>query len=168
MSCYNSDAGCNISLQSLDLFPSLKTLYLYGFSFNDSYSQTKLDGLSNLEDLHITCYSTTDCNFRLQSLDLFPSLKTLSLKGFSVNDSHSQISNLSKLEDLRISCYSTDSDCNFWLQSLDLFPSFKILFLDEINFNDSRSQTNSLNNLEDMYISCKSGGTTKIKLWLNL
>ncbi|TYH15019.1 hypothetical protein ES288_A05G011100v1 [Gossypium darwinii] len=93
-----TDAGCNISLQSLDLFPSLKTLYLYGFSFNDSYSQT-------------------------------------------------------------------NSDCNFWLQSLDLFPSFKILFLDEINFNDSRSQTNNRdlvmtnNNLEGTLPECFSNFT---------
>ncbi|KAH1067824.1 hypothetical protein J1N35_032811 [Gossypium stocksii] len=148
--CYYSDVGCNLCLQSLDLFPSLKTLSLYGFNFNDSHSQTKLDGLSNLENLDIRCYNS-GCNFRLQLLDLFPSLKTLFLYGVNFNDTHSQTNSLNNLEHLRISCKS-DFSCNIWLQILDLIPSLKTLSLEGFNFNYSHSQIKwkILTNLEEL------------------
>ncbi|XP_052885440.1 probable leucine-rich repeat receptor-like protein kinase At2g33170 [Gossypium arboreum] len=91
MFCINlfadADADCSFSLQSLGLFPTLKTLYLFGFNINEttmaSYPHNNLYGLRNLEELYMIC--NTDCSFSLQTLGLFPTLKTLSLQGFNIN-----------------------------------------------------------------------------------
>ncbi|KAA3490723.1 LRR receptor-like serine/threonine-protein kinase GSO1 [Gossypium australe] len=123
-------SGCKLRLQSLYLFPSLKTLFLEEFCFNDSHSQT-------------------NCNFRLQSLDLFPSLKTLHLYGVNFSVSHSQINSLSKLEDLTITCNSdpfelknlesiyieSSSHGNNVLQKIGAMPSIKSLTLRDCGLN---------------------------------
>ncbi|KAK8294594.1 hypothetical protein V6Z12_D05G010200 [Gossypium hirsutum] len=135
MSCYSIGSGCNLQLQSLDLFSSLKTLFLRRVNLIDSHSQIKLDGLSNLEDLDMRCDSNigSSCNLQLQSLDLFSSLKTLSLGGVNLIDSHSQIKlqNLTNLEELWL--WDSSLPFNF----IGALPSLKRLVVEGCNVNDS-------------------------------
>ncbi|KAB2027088.1 hypothetical protein ES319_D05G011100v1 [Gossypium barbadense] len=160
MSCYSIGSGCNLQLQSLDLFSSLKTLFLRGVNLIDSHSQIKLDGLSNLEDLDMRCRPIGSvCNLQLQSLDLFSSLKTLFLGGVNLIDSHSQINTL-ELQNLEFMQNLTNLE-ELWLWDSSLpfnfigaLPSLKRLDVEGCNVSDSlfMNDPHELQNLEFMHI----------------
>ncbi|KAK8500179.1 hypothetical protein V6N12_002287 [Hibiscus sabdariffa] len=140
MSCH-SDKDCNISLQSLNLFSSLKTLYLNGFNIEETrlhlHSQNKMDGLKNLEELDMQCYPDKDCNISLQSLNLFSSLKTLYLDGFNIKEtrvhsrSQNKWQNLTNLEELVL--WDSSLPFNF----IGTLPSLKHLYMDGCYLDDS-------------------------------
>ncbi|KAK8543560.1 hypothetical protein V6N13_076364 [Hibiscus sabdariffa] len=82
----------NSKLSSLGRLSTLKILSFGSTKLKISINITDIDGLRNLEEMHVDCSSDTDCSFSLQSLELFPSLKALYLFGFSFDetDSYSQ------------------------------------------------------------------------------
>ncbi|PPR91299.1 hypothetical protein GOBAR_AA29386 [Gossypium barbadense] len=75
----------NSILSSLATLSNLKNL-----SGNGLIDMKDLNRLSNLEELYMACNPAIDadagCSFSLQSLGLFPTLKTLSLRGFNINE----------------------------------------------------------------------------------
>ncbi|KAK8543528.1 hypothetical protein V6N13_076334 [Hibiscus sabdariffa] len=147
MSCH-SDKDCNISLQSLNLFSSLKTLYLNGFNIEETrlhlHSQNKMDGLKNLEELDMQCYPDKDCNISLQSLNLFSSLKTLYLDGFNIKEtrvhsrSQNKWQNLTNLEELVL--WDSSLPFNF----IGTLPSLKHLYMDGCYLDDSLFKRDTL------------------------
>ncbi|KAG4143537.1 hypothetical protein ERO13_D06G196900v2 [Gossypium hirsutum] len=81
-----SGNGFNSSiLSSVATLPNLKTLRI---DISQCNGLIDLYGLSNLEELYMASNSVAgnDCGFSLQSLGLFPTLKTLSLGGFNINE----------------------------------------------------------------------------------
>ncbi|KAK8294075.1 hypothetical protein V6Z12_D06G230600 [Gossypium hirsutum] len=81
-----SGNGFNYSiLSSVATLPNLKTLRI---DISQCNGLIDLYGLSNLEELYMASNSVAgnDCGFSLQSLGLFPTLKTLSLGGFNINE----------------------------------------------------------------------------------
>ncbi|PPD76804.1 hypothetical protein GOBAR_DD26277 [Gossypium barbadense] len=79
-----SGNGFNYSiLSSVATLPNLKTLRI---DISQCNGLIDLYGLSNLEELYMASNSGNDCGFSLQSLGLFPTLKTLSLGGFNINE----------------------------------------------------------------------------------
>ncbi|TYH68274.1 hypothetical protein ES332_D06G246900v1 [Gossypium tomentosum] len=75
----------NSILSSLATLSNLKTLSVGVYLFNGLTDMKDLYGLSNLEELYMAC-TTDGCSFSLQSLGLFPTLKSLSLLGFNINE----------------------------------------------------------------------------------
>ncbi|TYG66134.1 hypothetical protein ES288_D06G243200v1 [Gossypium darwinii] len=99
-----SGNGFNYSiLSSVVTLPNLKTLRI---DISQCNGLIDLYGLSNLEELYMASNSVAgnDCGFSLQSLGLFPTLKTLSLGGFNINEttmasySHNNFTSLKRLE----------------------------------------------------------------------
>ncbi|GMI81152.1 receptor like protein 9 [Hibiscus trionum] len=80
-------------LSSLGKLPNLKILSFGSTELKRSINITEIVGLSNLEQLDVYCHSDTDCSFSLQSLGLFPSLKTLYLIGFTFDETTSYYQN---------------------------------------------------------------------------
>ncbi|KAK8550169.1 hypothetical protein V6N12_038896 [Hibiscus sabdariffa] len=148
-----SDNPFNISILScLGSLPNLKTLRIESFNFKGSIDIK--DGLSNLEELYMSCYS--DCSFPLQSLGLFSSLKTLSLGGFNFNATtmtsrfHNKWEIWTNLEKLVI--YGSSLPLHF----LGSLSSLKILHLspyDDFNDNIFMSDFCELRNLQELFIS---------------
>ncbi|KAL4296053.1 hypothetical protein GQ457_12G024130 [Hibiscus cannabinus] len=206
-----TDSNCRLPLQSLGLFPSLKTvdlggfniegtimtsqnnetelrltnletLYLFDnifnssilaslgrlsnlrtlglifgvFNFTGSIDLTELNGLTYLEDLSLYCYDYEDsslattgrpCSLPLESLGLFPSLKTVELIGFDIegstrtSQSDHWHTNFTNLEELRVWYSSLQTNI---LGSIRQFTSLKRLY-----FNDCEMDR-SLNILEGL------------------
>ncbi|KAB2079034.1 hypothetical protein ES319_A06G203900v1 [Gossypium barbadense] len=119
----------NSILSSLATLSNLKNL-----SGNGLIDMKDLNRLSNLEELYMACNPAIDadagCSFSLQSLGLFPTLKTLSLRGFNINEtrmasySHNNFTSLKRLElwDCKINKNLTREDvCELTnLQELDI------------------------------------------------
>ncbi|XP_022754177.1 LRR receptor-like serine/threonine-protein kinase GSO2 [Durio zibethinus] len=132
------DLGWNLFnysiLSSLGRLSNLKSLSL-GDNLNGSINLKGLDALSNLENLFISCYYTKACSLSPQSLDLFPSLKTLQLYGVSFNGTLATWKgpiHLKNLESLFI--WDTSLENNF-LQKIGAMPSLKNLELWDCGLN---------------------------------
>ncbi|KAK8679194.1 hypothetical protein V6N13_144658 [Hibiscus sabdariffa] len=127
MSCY-PDNDCKISLQSLNLFSSLKFLHLDGFDIKEtrihSHSQNEWQNLTNLEEL-VLLDSSLPFNF----IGILPSLKQLYMDNCYLDDSlfMQDTFKLKNLETLRVS--GTFLGNNF-LKRIGAMPSLKILSLD--------------------------------------
>ncbi|XP_039017086.1 receptor-like protein 52 [Hibiscus syriacus] len=152
-------------LASLGRLSNLKSLNVAGSNFTGSIDLTELNALTHLEDLSLSCsFSVTDTdsncgNLSIQSLGLFPSLKTVSLGGFNIegtemasqNEWHCNFTNLEEL-------YVFDSflQTNFF-RSIGQFTSLKSLTLRECKMNTSLStleELTALTHLEQLSLSC--------------
>ncbi|TYH68277.1 hypothetical protein ES332_D06G246900v1 [Gossypium tomentosum] len=95
----------NSILSSLATLSNLKTLSVGVYLFNGLTDMKDLYGLSNLEELYMAC-TTDGCSFSLQSLGLFPTLKSLSLLGFNINEttmpSYSRNTDFTSLKRLKL------------------------------------------------------------------
>ncbi|KAL4340836.1 hypothetical protein GQ457_08G000280 [Hibiscus cannabinus] len=137
MSCY-PDKSCNISLQSLKLFSSLKTLYLDRFNIEEirvhSHPQNKWQNLTNLEELVLR-----DSFLPFNFFGTLPSLKQLYMDDCYLDDSHfmQDTFKLKNLETMRIS--RTILGNNFF-KRIGAMSSLKILSLNYYGLNDT-SQT---------------------------
>ncbi|XP_052488931.1 receptor-like protein 45 isoform X3 [Gossypium raimondii] len=124
----------NSILSSLATLPNLKTL---GISICQCNGLRDLYGFSNLEELTMTgsTVAGNDCSFSLQSLRLFPILKTLSLQGFNINET-------------TMASYSRNTD----------FTSLKRLELWDCKINKNLTQQEGLNlrSLEELELSYSS------------
>ncbi|KAK8972896.1 hypothetical protein V6N11_057402 [Hibiscus sabdariffa] len=147
-----SDNSFNKSIfPCLGSLPNLKTLRIESFNFKGPIDIK--DGLSNLEELYMSCYS--DCSLPLESLGLFSSLKTLSLRGFNFNAttmtsrSHNKWEIWTNLEKLVI--YGSSLPLHF----LGSLSSLKILHLSPYDVNDNifMSDFCELRNLQELLIS---------------
>ncbi|KAK8350599.1 hypothetical protein V6Z12_A06G219000 [Gossypium hirsutum] len=80
----------NSIMSSLATLSNLKTLWIDIYQCNGLIDMKDFYGFSNLEELNMACNLDADadagCSFSLQSLGLFPTLKTLSLQGFNINE----------------------------------------------------------------------------------
>ncbi|KAL1166813.1 hypothetical protein V6Z11_A06G221900 [Gossypium hirsutum] len=95
-------------MSSLATLSNLKTLWIDIYQCNGLIDMKDFYGFSNLEELNMACNLDADadagCSFSLQSLGLFPTLKTLSLQGFNINEttmpsySHNEFTSLKRLE----------------------------------------------------------------------
>ncbi|XP_022754173.1 receptor like protein 30-like [Durio zibethinus] len=116
--------NCSI-LSSLGRLSNLKSLSLGGYNLKGSIDLKGLDALNNLENLFISCYYTRACSLSPQSLDLFPSLKTLYLEGFSFNGTlTTQWQNLTSLEELMLEDSFFPSN---FIQDIGMLTSLKNL-----------------------------------------
>ncbi|XP_017644589.2 receptor-like protein 13 isoform X2 [Gossypium arboreum] len=94
----------NSIMSSLATLPNLKTLRIDTYQCNGLMDIKDLYGFSNLEELYMYCYAYSYCSFSLQLLGLFPTLKTLSLERFNINEttmashSHNKFTSLKHLE----------------------------------------------------------------------
>ncbi|TYI24298.1 hypothetical protein ES332_A06G224600v1 [Gossypium tomentosum] len=96
----------NSIMSSLATLSNLKTLWIDIYQCNGLIDMKDFYGFSNLEELNMACNLDADagCSFSLQSLGLFPTLKTLSLQGFNINEttmpsySHNEFTSLKRLE----------------------------------------------------------------------
>ncbi|TYJ32110.1 hypothetical protein E1A91_A05G014600v1 [Gossypium mustelinum] len=113
------------------------------------------DGLRNLEELHMSCHS--GCTFNLHPL-LLPSLKTLSLEGFSFNlttiasPSHNKWQILANLVDLIL------EDSSLPLNFIPTLSSLKYLHLSSCYVNDSffMHEKQNLRNLKELRLEYSS------------
>ncbi|GMI81182.1 receptor like protein 13 [Hibiscus trionum] len=140
-------------LATLGRLSNLKTLSFRITQLNGSIDIKEMAGLSNLENLDMSCYSDRVCNISLQPLNLISSLKTLYLDGFNFKEtrvhSHSQNKwqNLTNLEELELRGSSLPS--NF----IGTLPSLKRLFIYDCYLDDSLLQGPfKLKNLEILNI----------------
>ncbi|KAK8500149.1 hypothetical protein V6N12_002259 [Hibiscus sabdariffa] len=126
----------NSKLSSLGRLSTLKILSFGSTKLKISINITDIDGLRNLEEMHVDCSSDTDCSFSLQSLELFPSLKALYLFGFSFDetDSYSQNNSL-RLRNLETLYIYESSLGNNFFQKIGAMPSLKILTLASCELN---------------------------------
>ncbi|KAG4143534.1 hypothetical protein ERO13_D06G195366v2 [Gossypium hirsutum] len=78
----------NSILASLATLPNLKTLMIDISQCNGLIDMKDLYGFGKLEELTMASYIDADagCSFSLQSLGFFPTLNTLSLDGFNINE----------------------------------------------------------------------------------
>ncbi|XVE84487.1 hypothetical protein DITRI_Ditri17bG0017500 [Diplodiscus trichospermus] len=157
--------GCNLSLQSFDIFPLLKILSLEGFI---------LEGRSWVSQSE----RGMGCSLPLQSLNILPSLKTLQLYGFSLKGrswtSQSPL-HLKNLESLDIE--ETSLENNF-LEKIGTMPTLKFLTLSGCELNGTLDNqgfcqlTNlqvldiSSNNLTGNLPECFSNFTSLERLYL--
>ncbi|XVF71079.1 hypothetical protein PTKIN_Ptkin12aG0006100 [Pterospermum kingtungense] len=122
---YNMEGmACSLSLQSLDLFPLLRTLSLSGFSLNRTMTTLKKQNLTSLEELTLE-YSSLPSNF-IQDIGALTSLKNLRVYDCEFNGNlnlHGPL-DLKNLESLEI--WETSLENNF-LQKIGAMPSLKIL-----------------------------------------
>ncbi|PPD74367.1 hypothetical protein GOBAR_DD28722 [Gossypium barbadense] len=138
----------NTILSSLAGLSNLKALTLW----NVRGSIDMNDGLRNLEELHMSCYS--GCTFNLHP-PLLPSLKTLSLKGFSFNlttvasPSHNKWQILANLVDLIL------EDSSLPLNFIPTLSSLKYLHLSSCYVNDSFFMHDfcTMTNLRELFFS---------------
>ncbi|XP_040948932.1 receptor-like protein 15 isoform X3 [Gossypium hirsutum] len=125
MGC-DSNIGCNLQLQSLDLFSSLKTLFLRGVNLIDSHSQIKLQNLTNLEELWLW-----DSSLPFNFIGALPSLKRLDMQSCNVNDMNDP-HELQNLEFMHIEDTSLE---NNFLHKIGAMPSIKQLSLTGCGLN---------------------------------
>ncbi|KAA3478447.1 receptor-like protein 12 isoform X1 [Gossypium australe] len=114
---------------------------------------------NNLEELYMYCYTDADagCSFSLQLLSLFPTLKTLSLGGFNINEttmasySHNKGLNLRSLEELEL--YESSLPSNF-IQVFGPLISLKILRVNGMDGNNTPPMHDfcELTNLQELDI----------------
>ncbi|KAK8682975.1 hypothetical protein V6N13_039051 [Hibiscus sabdariffa] len=136
-------------LPSLGRLSNLKTLTFGGRNLTGLIDLTELNGLTYLEDLSLNCYDYKDssltttgrpCRLPLESLGLFPSLKTVTVYGFDIegitrtSQSDHWHTNLTNLEELRV--YSSSLRTNI-LESIRQFTSLKRLSLFDCEMNES-------------------------------
>ncbi|KAA3478448.1 receptor-like protein 12 isoform X1 [Gossypium australe] len=152
----DAGAGCSFSLQSLGLFPTLKTLSLDGFNINEttlaSYSHNNLYGFTHLEELNMACTPGAGCSFSLQSLGLFPTLKTLFLFGFNINET-------------TMSSYSHNSNKLYFIEAFKSLTLLESLDLSSNQFSGNISALKSLTLLESLGLSSNqfSGNISALK-----
>ncbi|MFQ6670824.1 hypothetical protein Gotur_035579 [Gossypium turneri] len=162
----------NTILSSLGTLSNLKTLSLGGSNLEGTIDIKELDGLSNLEDLYMTCYSIELQNLtNLEELKLWdssapfnfigalPSLKRLEVGSSNVSDSLfvndplelqnlEFMQNLTNLEELIL--WESSLPFNF----IGALPSLKRLEVEWCNVSDNLFMNDplELQNLESMYI----------------
>ncbi|KAG8490006.1 hypothetical protein CXB51_015875 [Gossypium anomalum] len=138
---YNQLEGA-IYTKDLNALSNLEDLILSGNEVNGFIPSQDFYGFSNLEELNMACNLDADagCSFSLQSLGLFPTLKTLSLQGFNINEtrmasySHNKGLNLRSLEELEL--HESSLPSNF-IQVFGPLISLKILTAHGIDGNNT-------------------------------
>ncbi|KAL4302430.1 hypothetical protein GQ457_10G029920 [Hibiscus cannabinus] len=145
----------NSILATFGRLSNLKTLSFEVTELNRSIDITEMYGLKNLEKLEMYCYS--GCSLPLRSFGLFPSLKTLSLSGFSFNETtaasnfQNNTLNLKNLETLHV--FRTFLGNNFF-ERIGAMPSLKILDLGGGGLNGTLHNQGfcGLTNLGELYM----------------
>ncbi|KAK5826824.1 hypothetical protein PVK06_021756 [Gossypium arboreum] len=145
----------NSVMSSLATLSNLKTLWIDISKFNGLIDMEGLYGFSNLEELYMFCINLY-CSFSLQSLGLFPTLKTLYLFGFNINETtmasypHNNLYGLRNLEELYMICNTASVTADF--------TSLKRLKLSycEVNKNLTRQERLNLRSLEELELESSS------------
>ncbi|KAL1166815.1 hypothetical protein V6Z11_A06G222100 [Gossypium hirsutum] len=146
----DADAGCSFSLQSLGLFPTLKTLYLFGFNINEttmaSYPHNKRLNLRSLEELELES-SSLPSNF-IQVFGPLISLKKLTAHRIDGNNTPlmHDACELTNLQELDI------NGCNL-KGSLPILTLLEYLDLSSNQFSGNISALESLTSLRSSNIS---------------
>ncbi|KAG8490010.1 hypothetical protein CXB51_015899 [Gossypium anomalum] len=150
----------NSIMSSLATLSNLKTLRIEINQCNGLIDIKDLYGLSNLEELNMVCNTDADadagCSFSLQSLGLFPTLKTLSLDGFNINEttmashSHNNFCELINLQELDINDNNLRGSLPMCFSNL---TSLKTLSLSHNQFSGNISALKSLKLLESLDLS---------------
>ncbi|XP_022755219.1 receptor-like protein 12 isoform X2 [Durio zibethinus] len=144
--------NCSI-LSSLGRLSNLKSLSFGGNNLEGSIDLR--DALSNLENLFISCNDpngTRACSLPPQSLELFPSLKTLSFYGFSFYGTlTTQWQILTSLEELVLENSSLSS---YFIQDIEMLIALKNLYVFSCELNDCLNLQGPLHlkNLETLVI----------------
>ncbi|XP_052488940.1 receptor-like protein 13 isoform X1 [Gossypium raimondii] len=137
----------NSILPSLATLPNLKTLRIDISQCNGLIDMKDLYGFGNLEELtmasYIDAYTEADadagCSFSLQSLGFFPTLNTLSLGGFNINETS-------------MASYSRNTSVTADFTSL---KRLKLLYCN-VNKNLTRQEGLNLRSLEELELSHSS------------
>ncbi|KAL1064907.1 hypothetical protein V6Z11_D13G244700 [Gossypium hirsutum] len=120
-------------LSSLGGLSNLKSLYLYdGYAMEGPIG---LPALKNLEKLHLGCGNNENVNLQLQLLDIFPSLKTLSLENLSLKGTIIQRwQNLTNLKELTLTDLSDTSNI---IRDIGTLTSLEDLVIDGCDVDDN-------------------------------
>ncbi|XVE71581.1 hypothetical protein DITRI_Ditri10aG0162900 [Diplodiscus trichospermus] len=138
--------GCSLPLQSFDIYPSLKTLYLDGFSLKGrSWISKNLQILTSLEEL--TLYHSSLSSDFVQDIGTLTSLKNLDIWSCDFDGSNFDLQNLTSLEELTLGDLSLSSDS---IQDIGALTSLKNLDIGSCDFNGSSFELQNLTNLEEM------------------
>ncbi|KAK8679226.1 hypothetical protein V6N13_144688 [Hibiscus sabdariffa] len=134
-------------LATLGRLSNLKTLYFEVTQLNESIDITEIDGLKNLEDLGMYCYSELD------------GLSSLNLEELDIRCYSREWQILTNLEMLVL------SDSSFPSNFIGTLPSLKQLFMYHCYFNDNlfMQDTVNLKNLEILQVYGTSLGNNFIK-----
>ncbi|XVE63633.1 hypothetical protein DITRI_Ditri07aG0035400 [Diplodiscus trichospermus] len=148
--------ACNLPPNSLGVFPSsLKTLFLYGFSFNGTMSTKKVHSFRNLEELNLEfCFLQTNI---LGTFGELTSLKRLHLYDCEINNNGSltppqEVHSFRNLEELSLEICLLQTN---FLRAFGELTFLKSLDLEDCWINDSGSLTTPqgpLNNLESLFV----------------
>ncbi|KAL4296192.1 hypothetical protein GQ457_12G024140 [Hibiscus cannabinus] len=167
-----TDSYCRLPLQSLGLFPSLKTVDLGGFNIEGTImtsqnNETELR-LTNLETLYL--FDNIFNSSILASLGRLSNLRSLRLTfgvfNFTGPIDLTELNGLTYLEDLSLNCHdfedsslaTTGRPCRLPLESLGLFPSLKTVELDGFDIEGSTRTSQSdhwhtnFTNLEELEV----------------
>nr|KJB83237.1 hypothetical protein B456_013G236800 [Gossypium raimondii] len=120
-------------LSSLGSLSNLKSLYLYdGYAMEEPIG---LPALKNLEKLHLGC-GNENVDLQLQLLDIFPSLKTLSLENFSLKGTIiiRRWQNLTNLKKLTLTYLSGMSNI---IRDIGTLTSLEDLVIDGCDVDDN-------------------------------
>ncbi|XP_040941637.1 receptor-like protein 13 isoform X2 [Gossypium hirsutum] len=124
-------------LSSLGSLSNLKSLSLFHiFSMEGSIDVRGLPALKYLEKLYVSCQSEYVAELQLQSLDIFPSLKTLSLEMFSLKGTIiiQRWQNLTNLKELTLRDLSHTSSI---IQNIGTLTSLEDLVIDGCDIDAS-------------------------------
>ncbi|KAL4296451.1 hypothetical protein GQ457_12G024150 [Hibiscus cannabinus] len=169
-----TDSNCRLPLQSLSLFPFLKTVDLEGFNIEGTI-MTSQNNKIELRLMNLEMLALDDNIFNssiLPSFGRLSNLKTLRLGGPNLTGSIdlTELNGLTYLEDLSLDCYdyedssltTTGRPCSLPLESLGLFPSLKTVWLDGFDIEGSTRTSQSdhwhtnFTNLEELVVYSSS------------
>ncbi|KAB2050085.1 hypothetical protein ES319_A13G221800v1, partial [Gossypium barbadense] len=123
-------------LSSLGSLSNLKSLSLTHIFDGDAMEESiGLPAMKNLEKLHLECHNE-NVNLQLQSLNIFPSLKTLSLEGVRMNRTIiiQRWQNLTNLKELTLTDLSCTSNI---IQDIGTLTSLEGLVIDGCDVDDN-------------------------------
>ncbi|KAK8520458.1 hypothetical protein V6N12_004396 [Hibiscus sabdariffa] len=145
-------------LSSLGSLSNLKFLSLEGYNLQGSIDlrgKLGLHALKSLEELYLSC--GTVCDLPLQSLDIFPSLKTLSLDSFRFEGTMitQRWQNLTSLKELRLRSSSLTSNI---IQDIGALASLKKLVISycEVHVGLNLNGWQKLTSLEELELESPS------------